>query len=77
MLKKYFEIKNLGKLRYFLGLEVAYSNKVIFLCQRKYVLELIKETGLIRTKSCDTPMELNIKLYVDEEEPAMYKNNYQ
>lgn len=41
MLKKYFEIKDLGKLRYFLGLEVAYSNQVIFLYQRKYVLDLL------------------------------------
>ena len=39
-----FEIKDLGKLKYFLGIKVARSNKGIFLSQRKYVLDLLKET---------------------------------
>ena len=47
-LKKYlatqFEIKDLGKLRYFLGIEVARLEKGIFLSQRKYVIDLLKET---------------------------------
>ena len=40
-----FEIKDLGKLKYFFGIEVAYSRQGIFISQRKYILDLLKETG--------------------------------
>lgn len=40
-LAKEFKVKNLGGLKYFLGIEVARSKQDIFFSQRKYVLELL------------------------------------
>ncbi|XP_022862515.1 uncharacterized protein LOC111382708, partial [Olea europaea var. sylvestris] len=61
-LQKRFQTKNLGKLRYFLGLEVATSQADINLSQRKYVLDLLDETGFLGTHPVDTPMDPNVKL---------------
>jgi len=35
-------MKDLGKLKYLLGIKVAYSKKWIFISQRKYILDLLK-----------------------------------
>ena len=57
-----FEIKNLGMLRYFLGMDIARNRSSISVSQRKYVLDLLKDTGLFRCKPVDTPADPNIKL---------------
>ena len=57
-----FEIKDLGSLRYFLGMEVARSKRGIVVSQRKYILDLLKETGMSGCRSADTPIDPNQKL---------------
>lgn len=42
-----FKIKDLGTLKYFLGIEVAHSVSWITLCQKKYCLDLLHETSLL------------------------------
>jgi Reverse transcriptase (RNA-dependent DNA polymerase) len=76
-LKNEFDIKDLGKLRYFLGIEIAHSNKGLFLSQRKYVLDLLKETGKLGAKPSSTPMESNIKLGPADGEPLPDIGMYQ
>jgi Reverse transcriptase (RNA-dependent DNA polymerase) len=61
-LKNKFDIKDLGKLKYFLRIEIAHSTKGLFLSQRKYVLDLLKEIGKLGAKPVSTPMEPNKKL---------------
>jgi len=54
-----FEVKDLGPLRYFLGIEIARSPKGIVLSQRKYVLDLLTETGMLGCRPCSTPIDKN------------------
>lgn len=64
--KKYlstrFHMKDLGVLKYFLGIEVARSPTGIFLCQRKYSLDIISATGLLGAKPASFPIEQNHRL---------------
>nr|GEW17959.1 ribonuclease H-like domain-containing protein [Tanacetum cinerariifolium] len=61
-LKTKFMIKDLGKLKYFLGIEVLDTPKGICLNQRKYCLDLIDEFGLLAGKPSNLPMQPNISL---------------
>ncbi|WVZ26252.1 hypothetical protein V8G54_004796 [Vigna mungo] len=56
LLHSTFRVKNLGDLTYFLGLEVARNSKGIHLSQRKYVLDLLAETGFLDNSHVPTPM---------------------
>ncbi|XP_021979963.1 uncharacterized mitochondrial protein AtMg00810-like [Helianthus annuus] len=56
-LRENFQIKDLGLLRHFLGIEVLYSDNCICLSQRKYCLELFNECGYLGCKPVTTPNE--------------------
>lgn len=56
---KEFKMKDLGRLKYFLGIEVLRSNKGIFICQRKYVMYLLVEIGMLDCKPAKTPIVVN------------------
>nr|GEZ11699.1 reverse transcriptase domain-containing protein [Tanacetum cinerariifolium] len=72
-----FEIKDLGRLKYFLKIEVLRSQHGIFICQKKYILDLLAETGMIDCKPAETPMIVNQKLYIDDEAKTVNKDRYQ
>lgn len=61
-LNQNFNMKDLGNLRYFLGIEILKSKDGLLLNQRKYVLQPISEVGLSGAKTVSTPLEFNHKL---------------
>ena len=76
-LSKHFDVKNLGKLRYFLGIEVAYSQQGIVLSQHKYTLDLLKETRKILSKPAAILVNFNIKLDSREKSALVNREAFQ
>jgi len=72
----HFQTKDLGKLKYFLGIEVAQSNNVIVISQRKYTLDIFEEIGLMDSKSVEKPMNHNAKLLPSQGEPLSNLEKY-
>ena len=58
----HFQTKDLGKLKYFLGIEIAQCSSGVVLSQRKYALDILEEIGMLDCKPVDTPMDPNVKL---------------
>jgi Reverse transcriptase (RNA-dependent DNA polymerase) len=76
-LSQEFEMKNLGKFKYFLGIEVMRSKEGIFLSQRKYVLDLLKELEMLDCKPADSPMVPNTKFEIKLDQIPENKERYQ
>lgn len=72
-----FEMKQLGNLKYFWGIEVASSKHGIFLSQRNYTLDLLFETGLPGCKPVDTSIEQNHTLFQCQNSASIDKGKYQ
>ena len=58
----HFQTKDLGKLKYFLSIEIAQSNSGVVIFQIKYTLDILTDTGMLDCKPVDTPMDPNVKL---------------
>ena len=80
LLDQQFKLKDLGDLKFFLGLEVARAASGISLCQRKYILDLLKEAGMMVCKAAKTPMDPNAKLSKYEgkalQDPSSYRKAF-
>ena len=70
-------MKDLGQRRYFLGIEVARSKQGISLSQRKYVLDLLRETGMLACKLVATPIEMNHRLGIIANQVPVNMGRYQ
>ena len=60
-----FEMKYLGVMHYFLGMEVWQTTNGIFLGQGKYAVEILKRFGMMDCKAMAPPMASNLKLLND------------
>jgi hypothetical protein len=67
-LSRDFEMRDLGCLKYFLGIEVSRSRAGIFLNQRKYALDLLKEIGMTGCKPTNSPTDGELKLCAEEDQ---------
>jgi hypothetical protein len=74
-----FEMKDLGMMHYFLGLEVWQRTDDIFLSQGKYTVEILKNLGMSYYKSMPTPVVMDLKKMNDastdsrEIDPNLYQ----
>ncbi|KAD4586594.1 hypothetical protein E3N88_24195 [Mikania micrantha] len=75
-LNRRFSIKDLGDLKYFLGIEVARTSKVFILSQRKYIFDILKDCGLQGSWPSSFPMEPNLKLDKGDTEPKVDNGRY-
>ncbi|XP_062103740.1 uncharacterized mitochondrial protein AtMg00810-like [Humulus lupulus] len=72
-----FKLKDLGPLRFFLGLEIGRSQNGISISQRPFTLQLLTNTGYLGAKAVSTPMEANKKLSMEDgdllSDPTSYR----
>lgn len=67
-LHKAFTIKDLGEMRYFLGIEIARNDQGVFINQRKYINDLVKDLKLEESTPTRTPFPSGTKLSTHEGE---------
>lgn len=72
-----FTIKDLGYAKYFLGLEIARSIDGIFINQRKYILDIISDTGMLQAKGVKVPLPCGLELQEEKiellDDPSSYR----
>ena len=69
-------MKDLGCLRYFLGLEIVYAQSGHLVCQQKYVYDIIGCACLSDDRITATSMELHQKLSTSDGEPLPNSTKY-
>lgn len=57
-----FRIKDLSPLKYYLGILIAHSEKLICLSQHKFIMEIIFDVSLSKCKPVVMPLEQNLSL---------------
>ncbi|CAA7039007.1 unnamed protein product [Microthlaspi erraticum] len=71
-----FEMNDLGKLTYYLGIEVQQDKECITLSQKRYALKILEEAGMEDCNPVHTPMEAGLKLSKATEEKDIDATTY-
>ncbi|GJU01054.1 ribonuclease H-like domain-containing protein [Tanacetum coccineum] len=71
-----FLIKDLGSLKYFLGIEVIENDLGLCMTQRKYYMELLHEYGLLAARPVDIPFPENTILSCNETKNDKYLSDF-
>jgi hypothetical protein len=71
-----FLMSDLGPLRYFIGIEISSTPEGLFLCQGKYIQDLLDRASLTDHWTAETPMELNVHLTPTDGEPLEDPTRY-
>ncbi|GJZ34595.1 retrovirus-related pol polyprotein from transposon TNT 1-94 [Tanacetum coccineum] len=71
-----FKMSMMGKISFFLGLQISQSPRGIFINQSKYALESLKKYGYESCDPVDTPMVEKSKLDEDKEGNAVDPSHY-
>lgn len=61
-----FDMSDLGKMKYFLGIEVIQNEAGIFICQRRYAREVLDRFGMGSSNSVNNPIVPGTQLSKDE-----------
>ena len=76
-MKNEFNMTDLGKMKFFLGVEVVQNSKGIYMGQRKYALEILQRFGMEHSNPTKSPIVPGCKLTKDEGgakvDPTKYK----
>ncbi|XP_070681820.1 uncharacterized mitochondrial protein AtMg00810-like [Malus domestica] len=71
-----FDLKDLGSLHYFLGIQISRTANGLFLSQHKYVHDLLVKTAMVDSKPCDTPCLPSHRLLKDDGDPYNNPTQY-
>lgn len=75
-MKSEFAMTDMGKMRFFLGLEATQQAGGIFLCQKKYMTDLLERFGMSNSNCVHNPMTPGSKLGKDEDGKGVDKTLY-
>ena len=73
---RHFQTTDLGKLKFFLGIEIAQSNVGVVMSQMMYVLDILEETSMQDCNPVDTLMDPSVKLAPRQGEPLRDPGTY-
>ncbi|BBG92824.1 ADP glucose pyrophosphorylase large subunit 1, partial [Prunus dulcis] len=62
-----FDMSDLGSMRFFLGIEVLQRADGIFICQKRYALEILKRFGMLESNEVNSPIIPGFKISKDED----------